>query len=238
MPQNHDSEITWLGHACFRITSPEGKVILTDPFLADNPSTPSDQKVQENVDVILVSHGHADNFADTVDVANRTGATVVCNFEISHWLGKQGVENVIGMNMGGTVDVQELQITMTKAWHSSSILDGDQLLPGGTACGFTIRFQNGYTIYFSGDTAPFLDMTLLAKLLKPDLAILSIGDHFTMGPRGAAESIRMLGVKHVIPMHYGTFPMLHGTPEQLRQEAADVEGLEIHVIKPGETLSV
>ena len=236
MTLDNGVEITWLGHAAFRIKSPQGKIILTDPFLADNPSTPEAEKHPERVDIILPSHGHGDNFADTVDIASRTGATVVCIFEISQFLQKKGVERVVGMNIGGTTQVEGISISMTPAWHSSSIADGDSTIPGGTACGFVIGLENGYTIYFSGDTGVFLDMQLIGKLLSPDLAILSIGDHFTMGPKGAAEAIRLLGVRAVIPMHFGTFPVLTGTPELLREETRDIPGLTIHALTPGETL--
>lgn len=237
MALNNGVEITCLGHAAFRLKSPKGKVILTDPFLSSNPRTPENQKTQDRVDIILPSHGHGDNLGDTVAIAKQTGATVLCIFEIAQWLQKQGVENVVGMNIGGTAEFEGIHVTMTMAWHSSSIQDGENLLPGGTACGFVIEFENGFTVYFSGDTAVFLDMQLLAKLLHPDLAILCIGDHFTMGPRGAAEAIRLLGVKQVIPMHYGTFPVLTGTPDELRQAASDVEGLLVHDLEPGQTLS-
>lgn len=230
------TEITWLGHATFKIRSPSGKVILTDPFLADNPATPASQKRQDRVDLILPSHAHADNFADTVDIAGETGATVFCIFEIAQFLQRKGLNNVVGMNIGGTVPFDGIDVTMVKAWHSTSIADGDTILPGGTAVGFVIKLESGFTIYFSGDTAVFLDMQLIRKLLKPELAILCIGDHFTMGPRSAAEAIRLLGVKRVIPMHYGTFPTLTGTPERLRQETADIKGLEIYVMEPGKPL--
>jgi L-ascorbate metabolism protein UlaG (beta-lactamase superfamily) len=237
MALDNGVEITWLGHAAFRIVSPSGKIILTDPFLADNPATPTAEKLPPRADILLPSHGHADNFADTAAIAQRTGATVVCIFEIAQYLGRKGTDNIVAMNIGGTTEVQGIQITMTQAWHSSSIMDGDNMLPGGTACGFVVRLENAYTIYFSGDTGVFLDMQLIGKLFHPDLAILSIGDHFTMGPKGAAEAIRLLGVKHVIPMHFGTFPVLTGTPEALRLECADVEGLVIHTLAPGETLT-
>jgi L-ascorbate metabolism protein UlaG (beta-lactamase superfamily) len=229
-------EITWLGHAAFRIRSPEGTVILTDPFLNGNPSTPEEERKQTQADIILVSHGHADNLGDVVEIARETKAQVPCIFEIAQWLGTKRIETAQGMNIGGTVEIADTRITMVQAWHSSSIQDGDSLLPGGTACGFVIRFASGYTIYFSGDTGVFLDMKLIAKLLKPDLAILSIGDHFTMGPEGAAEAIRLLGVREVVPMHYGTFPMLTGTPAALRNAAADVDGLQVHELQPGDTL--
>ena len=236
MSLDNGVEITWLGHAAFRIKSPNGTIILTDPFHADNPATPESEKTQSRADLILPSHGHGDNFADTLDIARRTGATVACIFEIAQFLGRKGLEKVVGMNIGGTVDFEGIAVTMTKAWHSSSIVDGDSVLPGGTACGFVIRLENGFTIYFSGDTDVFLDMQLIAKLFKPDLAILFIGDHFTMGPKGAAEAIRLLGVRQVIPMHYGTFPILTGTPEALRNEARDIPDLVIHDLKPGKTL--
>ncbi len=229
------ASLTWLGHAAFRIESPKGKVILTDPFLEGNPSAAAVEP-PDRVDIILPSHGHSDNLGDTLAIARRTGAKVYAIFEIAQWLSRQGLQAVVGMNMGGTVEEDGIAITMTPAWHSSSIMDGEQMLPGGTACGFVIRLEDGYTIYFSGDTDVFLDMQLIAKLHQPDLALLSIGDHFTMGPKGAAEAIRLLGVHHVIPMHHGTFPVLTGTPEKLREESADIEGLEIHALKPGETL--
>lgn len=236
MTLDNGIEITWLGHAAFRFRSPEGKIVLTDPFLSGSPTAPEDQKSQSQVNVILPSHGHGDNLGDTVEIARKTNATVVCIYEIAQWLGQKGIQKVVGMNMGGTAEVEGVQITMVPAWHSSSIVDGDETLPGGTACGFVLRFSNSYTLYFSGDTAVFLDMQLIGKLYNPDLAILSIGDHFTMGPLAAAEAIRLLNVKKVIPMHYGTFPMLTGTPEGLREHARDIAGIEIVELKPGETL--
>lgn len=236
MALNNGVEITWLGHAAFRIKSPGDKIVLTDPFLSGNPSTPEDMRDAGHVDVILPSHGHGDNFADTAQIARDTGATVVAIFELAQWLGQQGVENTVGMNIGGTVEVDGLRVTMTPAWHSTSIEDNGRLLPGGAAVGFVIRFENGFTLYFAGDTAVFLDMQLIGRLYKPDIAILPIGDHFTMGPREAAEAIRLLAVKQVIPMHYGTFPVLTGTPDALQQETKDIDGLEIHALRPGETL--
>ena len=141
------------------------------------------------------------------------------------------------MNFSGSVEVDGITITMVPAWHSTTIEDADgDLIAAGAACGFVIRFEDGYTLYFSGDTGVFLDMQLIGKLYKPDIAILPIGDLFTMGPREAAEAIRLIGVKQVVPMHYGTFPILTGTPDALRQQTADIPGLEIHAIQPGETL--
>lgn len=237
MALDNGVEITWLGHGAVRVKTPDGKIILVDPFISGNPSTPEHERIQDRADVILVSHGHGDNLGETVEIAKRTGAKAFCIFEIAQWLQKKGVSNVVGMNIGGTADADGIKITMTPAWHSSSIADGDSLLPGGTACGFVVRLSNGFTIYFSGDTGVFLDMQLIGKLLEPDLAVLSIGDHFTMGPKGAAEAVRLLGVKQVIPVHYGTFPALTGSPDALREETLDIDGLQIHALKPGETLS-
>lgn len=231
-------EITWLGHATFRIKSSGGKTLLTDPFITGNPATPEALKRWGTVDIILPSHGHADNFADTERIAKDTGATVVCIFEVSQYLSKQGVENVVGMNFGGSTNVGGITITMVPAWHSSTIEAEDgSMIAAGAACGFVIRLEDGFTVYFSGDTGVFLDMQLIGKLYRPDLAILPIGDLFTMGPREAAEAIRLIGVKQVVPMHYGTFPILTGTPDALKRETADITGLEIHDIQPGETLT-
>jgi L-ascorbate metabolism protein UlaG (beta-lactamase superfamily) len=233
----HGMEITWLGHATFRIKSSQGKLILTDPFISGNPATPEHLKDVRETNIILPSHGHSDNFADTERIAKESGATVVCIFEVSQYLGRHGVENVIGMNFGGTVEVDGITVTMVPAWHSTTIQEEDgSVIAAGMACGFVIRFEDGFTLYFSGDTGVFLDMQLIGKLYKPDLAILPIGDLFTMGPREAAEAIRLIGVKEVVPMHYGTFPMLTGTPDALLQETGDIQGLQIHAIQPGETL--
>ncbi len=237
MALNDGAAITWLGHACFRITSQEGKVILTDPFLVENPATPSDMKTQERVDLILPSHGHSDNFADTVDIAKSTDAKVACIFEVAQWLGKQGVQNVVAMNFGGSAEVDGIRVTMVPAWHSSTLQDANgDLIAGGMACGFIIRLEDGFTIYFSGDTGVFLDMQLIGRLYQPQIAILPIGDLFTMGPMEASEAIRLLGVKRVIPMHYGTFPILTGTPAELRERTADVDGLEIVDLEPGNSV--
>ncbi len=148
----------------------------------------------------------------------------------------KGIDNVIEMNKGGTVEVVGCRVHMTNAQHSSSIPDGDTNVYVGEPAGFVIEFDNGFKIYHSGDTAVMADMGLIGKLLEPDLALLCIGDWYTMGPRSAAEAIRLLGVKTVIPMHYGTFPILTGTPEQLRQEAKDVDGLEVVDLEPGATV--
>lgn len=226
--------ITWLGHATFVITTPGGKRIVTDPWLEGNPMCPPDRKRIEQADVILLSHGHFDHTGDIVSVARSTGAPVVAVFELAAWVEKKGVQKTIGMNIGGTVNVAGLSITMTPAIHSSSANENGTTEYLGLAAGFVVRLEDDRTIYYSGDTALFGDMRLIGELHKPDVAFLPIGDHFTMGPEAAAMASRMLGVRQVVPMHYGTFPLLTGTPDALRR-LVEPHGIDVLVLKPGET---
>jgi L-ascorbate metabolism protein UlaG (beta-lactamase superfamily) len=233
---NDGIQITWLGHATFIVTSPGGKRLLIDPWLSGNPACPDDMKDPGELDAILVTHAHFDHIGDLVEVAKSSGAPVVTSNETAGWLGTKGVDNAIGMNIGGTVEVADVKVHMTEAVHSNGIQDGDNTLYGGLASGLVIEFENGFKLYHAGDTAVFSGMALIGKLLKPDWALLPIGDHYTMGPVSAAEAIRLLGVKTVLPMHFGTFPVLTGTPDDLRKAASDVSGLEVISMEPGETL--
>jgi L-ascorbate metabolism protein UlaG (beta-lactamase superfamily) len=185
---------------------------------------------------MLVTHGHFDHIADAVELGKKFKPQVVGIFELCAWLESKGVAGTSAMNKGGTQKVGEIEVTMVNAVHSCGIKDGDQIIYGGEACGYILRLPGGLTIYHAGDTAVFGDMKIIADLYAPDLAMLPIGDHFTMGPREAALAIRLLNVRHVIPMHFGTFPPLVGRPEQLRQLTQDIHGLEIHELKPGESL--
>jgi L-ascorbate metabolism protein UlaG (beta-lactamase superfamily) len=236
MLQTRGNKLTWLGHAAFRIEAPSGKVILIDPWILSNPMCPEKDKKFERIDTMLVTHGHFDHLADAVELGKKFKPQVVGIFELCAWLESKGVSGTSAMNKGGTQKVGEIEVTMVNAVHSCGIKDGDQIIYGGEACGFIVRLPGGLTIYHAGDTAVFGDMKIIADLYTPDLAMLPIGDHFTMGPREAALAIRLLNVKHVIPMHFGTFPPLVGRPEQLRELTQDIHGLEIHALKPGESL--
>lgn len=229
-------KITWLGHATFRITTPSGKRIIIDPWVMQNPACPDDLKDPGELDLMLITHGHFDHIADAVDLAKSRTPQVVCILETSAWLESKGVENLVAMNKGGTAEVEGCKVHMVHAVHSCGITDGDQVIYGGEAAGYVLELEDGFKLYHAGDTAVFSDMALIGKLLKPDIALLPIGDFFTMGPRSAAEAVRLLGVKTVVPMHFGTFPVLSGTPDQLREEASDVEGLQVLDLEPGGTL--
>lgn len=228
------TKITWLGHATFLIET-GGKRILIDPWVMQNPACPDELKDVGDLDGMLITHAHFDHIGDAVEIAKSAAPQVVAIPETAGWLGKKGVENLIDMNKGGTVEVAGVKAHMVHAVHSCGITDGDEIIYGGEAAGYVIELENGFKLYHAGDTAVFSDMALIGKLLGPDIAMLPIGDHYTMGPRSAAEAVRLLGVKTVIPMHFGTFPALTGTPDDLRKEAADVDGLEVVELKPGET---
>jgi L-ascorbate metabolism protein UlaG (beta-lactamase superfamily) len=232
------TRITYLGHATFRLTTPGGENILIDPFLEENPQTPEELKQVGDLDTILVTHGHFDHFADAIPVARQTGATVVANFEISSYIQGQGIENSVPLNKGGTARVGGVKVTGTNAFHASSIQTEDgSTIYGGEPMGFVVEFESGFKVYHAGDTAVFGDMRLIGELYGPDLALLPIGDRVVMSPFEAAHAARLLGVRHVVPMHYGTFPFLPGIPEEFERHVRELGlELEIHVMKPGEEL--
>jgi L-ascorbate metabolism protein UlaG (beta-lactamase superfamily) len=228
-------KLTWLGHATFRIETPAGRILLIDPWVMGNPACPLAEKEIKKVDVLLCTHGHGDHIGDAVEIAKKHNPTAVVGIpELCGWMGKKGVKNLAEMNKGGTQTVDDIRVTMVHADHSCGIQDGDQLIYGGEACGFVIEFSNGLKLYHAGDTNVFGDMRIIHELYAPDIAMIPIGDHYTMGPREAAYAVNLLKPKAVIPMHFGTFPMLTGTPGALHQL---VPGVEIVEMKPGETLS-
>jgi L-ascorbate metabolism protein UlaG (beta-lactamase superfamily) len=231
------AKLTWLGHSTFMVETGGGKRLLIDPWVMNNPACPDELKDPGDIDAMLITHAHFDHITDAVELAKqKTPGQVVAITETAGWLGSKGVQNTVEMNLGGTVEVVGCRANMVFAVHSCGITDGNQTIYGGSAAGYVLELEDGFRIYHAGDTAVFGDMQLIGRLLKPDIALLPIGDWYTMGPPSAAEAIRLLGVKTVVPMHFGTFPVLTGTPDDLRREASDVDGLEVIELKPGETL--
>jgi L-ascorbate metabolism protein UlaG (beta-lactamase superfamily) len=234
----NSSQITFLGHASFQVKTSTGKIILVDPWLGDNPVCPPEYKEHTHVDLVLITHGHSDHFdKDLPNLLRRTGATVVAHPEVRTYLDALGIENIEPMNKGGTIEVLGCKVTMTHALHCSYIESGEDMVgPSHEAAGYILQTPDNLRIYFAGDTAIFGDMKLLGEIYRPNIAALPIGDRYTMGPLEAAYAIRLLEVKHIIPIHYGTFASLTGTPDALRELTKDIESLHIHALKPGETL--
>jgi L-ascorbate metabolism protein UlaG (beta-lactamase superfamily) len=230
------NSITWLGHATLQITTSNGKIVLIDPWVEGNPSFPASMKHFPRVDLILATHGHGDHTGDVIPLALAHNAPVVAIYELALYFGSRGVVDILPMGKGGTRHVGDVAVTMVHAVHSSSIEEDGKALYAGEPAGLVVRLPGGFTLYHAGDTAVFGDMKIIGELYKPDLVCLPIGGHFTMDPREAAYAIRLLGVHHVLPIHHGTFPVLTGTPEELRELTQDIADLEIHALQPGESI--
>jgi L-ascorbate metabolism protein UlaG (beta-lactamase superfamily) len=229
------ASLTWLGHAAFRLDTDDGRRIYVDPFLQGNPKTPDAEKTPERVDVIAVTHGHSDHAGEVAELSKRfPDAPVVAQVEVKGWLGKQGanVGQLPGINKGGTQDVDGVRFTLTHAQHSSSADDGTYL---GESCGIVVRLPEGRTVYFAGDTNVFGDMALIARIYRPDVAVLPIGDWFTMGPEEAAVALELLGNPRCVPCHWGTFPLLPGTPQRLKELAPNADVVEF---EPGGSIDL
>ena len=221
------TQLTWLGHGTWLIETGKNTVLL-DPFLDDNPSAPV-KAAGVNPDHILVSHGHFDHVADAASIANRTGATVVSNYEISTWLeAKHGVKNTIGMNLGGTVKLPFGRTTLTLAFHSSQLPDGSY---GGNPGGFLLELADG-RVYFACDTALFGDMKLIGAR-GIDLAVLPIGDLFTMGPDNSVEAVKLIQPKRVAPSHYNTWPPIAQDARAWAEMVRSATSAEPVVVEPG-----
>jgi L-ascorbate metabolism protein UlaG (beta-lactamase superfamily) len=241
MPLGRDTTFTWYGHSCVEVRTPGGLTILIDPWFS-HPRSPKPPEQVDRCDVMIVTHGHFDHFGDCLSIASRTRPAWPCIHELSLWLGRNYAhkDSVIGMNKGGTVDTRGVKVTLTHADHSAGDIYGMAEVPIylGEPVGAVVELENGFRFYHAGDTALFGDLRLIGELYRPEFALLPIGGHFTMGPREAAMAAEWLGVKHVMPLHYGTFPVLAGTPGELRS-ALDERGLadvEVHAPEPGGTV--
>jgi L-ascorbate metabolism protein UlaG (beta-lactamase superfamily) len=227
-------EITWLGHGTFQLVLPGDVTLILDPWTDGNPAYPKDFAINR-CDTILISHGHFDHIHDAIPLWKKFRPRVVAIYETCNWLERKGVDTCRQMNKGGSQQVGAVTVTMTHAVHSCGISDDDgTIVYGGEAAGYVLRFDDGRTAYFAGDTNVFMDMQLIAELYKPDLAFLPIGDLFTMSPREAAVASRLLEAPVVIPMHFGTFPALTGRPDALQKLAKDTK---IWELQPGKTVT-
>jgi len=224
--------LTWLGHAAFRVDTPGGKRLYVDPFLSGNPKCPENEKEPERVDIIALTHGHGDHVGDTVDLVKKHSCTIVAPVELAWWLQSQQIENVHDPNKGGTVAVDGLKFTMTNAFHSSSNTEGAYM---GEPCGIVLTLEEGTKVYFAGDTCVFGDMQLIGRIYSPDVAVLPIGGHYTMDPNEAAVALELLGTKRCVPCHWGTFPLLAGTPQELKSLAPSVAVADID---PGDSIEL
>jgi L-ascorbate metabolism protein UlaG (beta-lactamase superfamily) len=228
------TKITWLGHSTVLVTTRKGTNILIDPFIAMNPKYPKEFALPQRIDYILLTHGHMDHTADVVPVAAKHGSTVVAIYELANYVAGKGVANTIGMNLGGTVQLDDVAATMVEAKHSAGVQDEDGTHYVGVAAGYVLTVADGPVLYHAGDTAVFTDLQLIRELYHPQVAMLPIGGHFTMGPKEAALATRFLAPKTVLPLHFGTFPPLKGTPEEL-SKLVDA-GVEVVCWSPGESV--
>jgi len=237
MLNTQGNRITYFGHSTFSLTTPAGQTAVIDPWVMTNPVCPAGLKRLARLDTIFLTHAHSDHLGDLLELAKLHRPKIVASYETCLWIESKGFrEETCPMGKGGSQKVGDFEVTMTHAFHSNSIDENGVRHYGGEPAGYVIRMPGGFAVYHAGDTALFGDMKLIGELYKPDLALLPIGDLYTMGPREAACAIRLLGVKQVVPMHYATFPFLTGTVEELRKETKKIRGLRIYALKPGEKL--
>ena len=228
------TRITWLGHSTVLVQTPRGTNILIDPFIEQNPKYPRGFELPQRIQYILLTHGHGDHISDAAPVAKNHNSNVVAIYELAAFIGQQGVANTTGMNIGGTVQLEDVAVTMVEAKHSAGAQGKDGTQYAGIAAGFVLTVTDGPVLYHSGDTTVFSDMKLIKELYRPELVMLPIGGFYTMGPREAALAARFLEPKAILPIHFGTFPPLKGTPDEL---AGFLKGaIEVIKIAPGESI--
>lgn len=230
------TRVTWLGHATVLIQTPKGTNILIDPFIEQNPKYPKGFELPSAIQYVLLTHGHGDHISDVKPVATKHGSTVVAIYELASYVADQGVsqDKTVGMNLGGTVQLDDVAVSMVEAKHSSGAQDDKGTHYVGVAAGYVLAVDGGPVLYHAGDTHVFGDMRLIGELYHPEIAMLPIGGHFTMGPKEAALAVRYLGAKTILPLHWGTFPPLKGTPAELAK-LVDT-GAEVVQWNPGDSL--
>jgi L-ascorbate metabolism protein UlaG (beta-lactamase superfamily) len=228
------TKITWLGHATVLVTTANGTQVLIDPFIQGNPKYPKDVELPSKIDYILLTHGHGDHISDAAPVAKKHGSKVVAIYELADYIASQGVAETVGMNLGGTVELGDVAASMVDAKHSSCAQDKDGTHYVGVAAGYVLTIADGPVLYHAGDTSVFGDMALIRDVYRPEIAMLPIGGFYTMGPKEASFAARLLGAKTILPLHFGTFPPLTGTPKEL---AALLDpGVEVIDWTPGQTV--
>ncbi|MFQ5524834.1 MAG: metal-dependent hydrolase [Thermoanaerobaculia bacterium] len=231
----------YYGHSTVGVRTGDGRFVMIDPWVEGNPMCPESLHEIEKIDAMLITHAHMDHMGDAVALAKRhSPKKVVASYEVCAWLESKGVGNLAPMGLGGAQQVLGLEVTMVRADHSSGLIetDGANILDGGSASGYCVRTSEGFSFYHAGDTAVFSDMKLIADLYTPSLGFLPIGDLFTMGPRTAALACEFLGLSRVVPIHFGTFPVLTGTVDAFRDEvAARAVECQVVALEPGESLA-
>ncbi|MBS1805923.1 MAG: metal-dependent hydrolase [Acidobacteria bacterium] len=228
------TRITWLGHATVLVQTAKGTNILIDPFIQNNPKYPKGFELPDKINYVLLTHGHGDHISDAVPVAKKHGSNVVAIYELAAFVGSQGAENVTGFNVGGTVQLDDVAVTMVDAKHSAGAEGKSGTQYAGVAVGFVLTITDGPVLYHAGDTTVFTDMKLIKELYHPELAMLPIGGFYTMGPREAALAAQFIEPKAILPIHFGTFPPLTGTPDELSKHLNG--SIEVIRIAPGETI--